>query len=280
LGNISVDTIGKTIKANLAHFSDYSVYTSYKMEDYKTKTDTAVINLYTSEKVRVRTYEEVELDSALTIPMPAFPIEWAVNGNAQPMPQDGLGGFTTRDGYTMSDRDYNAPRRGPKPDTLAISAKLNLGTKGIVYLVRTVVVKDINKMMINGKNYDEVTMVATVVPGTSLMALQGFQMMPNGKWAEINIQIENFTTAPGNYTYNASEKVKIIVDDEFLGTWSSERIKLPSGIKEYTGSLQITVSGSLPHDLFFTGKISGNFFGASGTINNAPAELQFAIRAD
>ena len=278
---VSIDTNARTIKADLAHFSDYSVYTAYKLEDFKTKTDTAVVNMYTTERVRFRAIEEVELDSMLTIPMPAFPIEWAVNGKAQPMPGDNLGGFTSRDGYTMADRDYNAPRRPSKNDTIiAISAKMDLGSKGVLYLVRNVAVKDINKMMINGKNYDEVTMVATVIPGTSFMALQGFQLMPNGKYAQINIEIENFNVAPGTYTYTGSEKVRILADDETIHAWGSERTLIPSGVKEYTGTLEITVTGSLPYDLFFFGKISGTFFGVSGTVGNAPAELKFGIRAD
>jgi hypothetical protein len=110
--------------------------------------------------------------------------------------------------------------------------------------------------------------------------LQGFQLMPNGKYAEINIEIENFNITPGTYTYNASEKVRIIADDETISAWGSERTLVPSGIKEYTGTLEITVTGSLPYDLFFFGKISGTFFGISGTVGNAPAELKFGIRAD
>src|SRR5688572_18000197 len=279
LSNVSIDTNARTIKANLQHFSDYSVYTSIKMEDYKTKTDTAVVHVSTGEKVKFRTWEEVELDSVLTIPMPAFPRQWFVNGKENPSVLEGIGGLTAENGVLVNERDYNAPAREPDPDTIAISAKFDLGSKGVMWLVRTVVIDDINKTMINGKLYEDAFPAAIIVHQAKHLSLGTQMRMPNGKIASVSVSIDGiFDTTEGTFGYNGSEKVTILAQDEFGHSWSSQRTLLPSGIKEYTGRVQISVFGTAPN-IYLIGTITGNLFPSAGTTGNGPVEVVFALAA-
>lgn len=282
LPNITLDKTHKTVTAELNHFSDYSVYTSFRLKDLKTKSDTAVIHMSTTEEVKFDAIEEIELDDSLTLPTLAagYVREWAINGKAHPLPSDNLGSFGGKNGYSNAERDYLAPRREPDPDTVAISAKLDLGSKGALWLVRTVVIDDINKLVINGKLYDKAIPAAVIVPQANHLSFGMQQRMPNGKFANISVSInEIFDVTEGTYSYNASEKVKILAEDEFGHDWSSERTLLPSGTKEYSGRVQISVIGTAPK-IYLIGTVTGSLFGVGNTTNNGPVDVVFAVMAN
>lgn len=277
-GNVSVNKSTKKLTAELLHFSDYSIYTSYALSSPGIESDTAVLHVKTDQPVRFLVTQEVELEDGLSIPMPSLSdiISWSVNGVENPSPLNNIGWIG---GYgnnpAMCFRQYMAPRRAPASPSVTISVKIDLRSMGQLFILRNVLIEDINSFFLNGKTYDNAEPSAIIVDAGGGLLSFGMLAKVGNKTAGVGLSIENFNGTAGTYQFTGSEKVLITAHDEHGGHWASEKTHL--GIITYTGSVEITVSGTAP-DRYLTGKITGTLFGASGTEPSAPINAVFGVR--
>ncbi|HYC28443.1 MAG TPA: hypothetical protein VEB42_06490 [Chitinophagaceae bacterium] len=275
----SLDKNTKTITAPVSRLADYSFYTAFVLRDNKTKTDTAIVHAVTTEEIKFYALWENDLGDGLVAAAPApYTKEWMLNSVVNPPLENKFGYLGGKNGYYPSEVDYFAPRRAPDSDTVAISVKLDLGSKGIMYLVRTIVIDDANKLIINGKLYSDAIPVGIIYEPTGLLSFGSTQQMPNGKIVSATLTIsEIFNATPGTYHFSGSKNVQITAQDELGHEWASEKT-LYNGTKAYTGEAEVTVSGVAPNR-FITGKITGNLFGKGNTQGDAPVEVTFAFNA-
>lgn len=272
VGNSTVDETSRTISASIHHFSDYAFYESFTMKDSKTGSDTAVIKVRPGETIKLNVVfiEEVVMNDSLflPIPMPAsgYVREWSLNGHASPHPDLNLGGLTGQQGYTNAERDYVAPLKAPNPNSIAASAKLDLGRKGILFLIRNIQVIDINKLTLNGKNYDKAQPSAMFLNNGTWLNLGLVETINATKSAGVTVTIEGIASAdPGIYSFSASEKVNILAHDEFGNHWSSKKRNPLTGQISYSGNVEVYVSGNGSARQVFA-RITGSLFGSDGTV--------------
>lgn len=272
IGNSTVNETNRTISASINHFSDYAFYESFTMKDSKTDSDSSVIKVRPGETIKLNVVfiEEISRNDSLflPIPMPAggYVREWALNGQTSPNPGLNLGGLTGQQGYTNAERDYVAPLKAPNPNSIAASAKLDLGRKGILFLVRNIQVIDINKLALNGKNYDKAQPSAMFLNNGSWLNLGLVETITTTKSAGVKVTIEGIASAdPGIYSFSASEKVNILAHDEFGNRWSSKKRNPVTGQISYSGNVEVYVSGNGASRQVFA-RITGSLFGSDGTV--------------
>jgi len=282
--NIQLNTINKTINSEIHHFTDYAFYESFKLVDEKTGSDTAVIKVRPTEEVKLTVYyvKEVTLEDSLAISVPllasGFIKEWTVNGFVTP-PNMNFGGLGGKTGYTQAERDYIAPRRAPSPNSITVSVKLDLGSKGVLFILRNVQVADVNSLNLNGKVYPDATPSAIFLNNNTALNFGIGQLFPNGKSVSVGVDIQDIASpVSGIYSFAASEKVRIVAHDEFGNTWSSEKRDIHTGATTYSGNVEIWVSGSGNSRQLYI-KITGMLFGASSTVNSAPVNTIMDVNA-
>lgn len=275
-GAVTLDKTNKKITAELAHFSDYSIYTSYSLNTNKTTSDTALIHVNTSQEISFFVVQTVELEDGLTIPIPAISeiIFWFVNGIENPPPSNNIGWIGATEGVPphMCFRNYVAPFRAPASPRVTVSVRFNLGGMGQLFILRNVMIDDVNQFSLNGKTYDNAQPSGIIIDD-----LLSFGMLAKvgNKTAGVGLSIENLNSTPGTYQFTGSEDVLITAHDENGGHWASEK-SMNAGII-YTGSIELTISGT-GANRYITGKITGTLFGASGTEASAPINAVFGTR--
>jgi len=286
-GTMLVNLNNRTMTTDILHFSDYAFYESFRLLDSKTDSDTAVIKLRTSEEVKPTAYyiKEVSLDNSnellISVPLLAsgYVREWTVNGQSNPHPDLNFGGIGGKNGYTAAEVDYIASRRAPNPNSITVTVKLDLGSKGLLFLLRNVSITDANVLSLNGKTYNGASPSAIYLNNNTALNFGILQQFPNGKSASVGVDILDIASAvPGVYNFPASEKVKILGHDEFGNQWSSKKVNILTGVATHSGNVEITVSGSGNTRQLFI-KITGMLFGAGATTNSAPVNTVMDVSA-
>ncbi len=286
-GTMQVNLNNRTMTTTISHFSDYAFYESFKMVDAKTDSDTSVLELRTSEEVKLTVYyvKEISLDDAnelvISVPLLAtgYVKEWTVNGQTHPHPDLNFGGLGGKNGYTIAERDYIAPRRAPSPNSITVTVKLDLGSKGVLFLLRNVSITDANILGLNGKIYNGAMPSAIYLNNNTWLNFGILKLFPNGKSASVGVDIEDIaSTVPGVYNFSASEKVKILAHDELNNHWSSSKTNPLTGVTTHSGNIEITVSGSGNSRQLFI-KITGMLFGTGPTTNSAPVNTIIDVSA-
>lgn len=278
-GSVSVNEASKIITASLNHFSDYSIYTDYFLRTDKTSNDNATVHVNTSQEVSFTVVNTVDRGNGL---LPALVAgsevkNWSVNGIDNPSPLLNIGWFGSSGPGSnfLSQRNYVAPFRAPSPATVTVTTKLDLGSLGQLFLLRNVTVDDVNRFNLNGINYDQAVPSAIILEPGNLLSLGMLQTIGN-KSASVGISIQNLNTAPGTYHFTGSPEVLITAHDQFGNRWASEKFDPVAG-KVYTGSIELTISGSAPNR-YVTGTITGTLFGSDGTVNSAPIDAVFGVK--
>jgi len=269
-GNMTVNLQDRTITAEINHFSDWAFYEKFKLIDAKTKSDSAVVNVGVTEEVGFRVlYTFDEVDGWLLPPVPAEANTrgWSINGLEFPNTNHNFGGidFDGNGGNGgLAAIKYIAPRKAPDPNTVTLTARLWLGSKGEMHILRNIKIVDINKMQINGKLYPDAVPSAIFINNGSFLSMGMVALLNQTKHASVSVEIqENAPSLPGTYTFNASEKVRILAGNENGGNWSSQKREL-NGSLTHTGTVEIVVSGTAPNRRV-TAKIKGSLFPLAGT---------------
>jgi hypothetical protein len=284
IGQTQVNLNNRTVSTCIHHFSDYAFYESFKLVDEKTESDTALVKLRPSEEVKLTVYyvQEVELENDRFISVPvlasAYVKEWTVNGMVN-VPDLTFGGLAGKNNYTLAERDYIAPRLAPNPNSITVTVKLDLGSKGVLFLLRNISILDVNSLNLNGKQYDNAMPSAIFLNNATMLNFGINKSFPNGKSAAVGVDIQDIASAvPGIYSYAASDKVKIVTHDELGHAWTSWKTNPQTGITQYSGNVNVTVSGSGPSRQLFI-KVTGTLFGSSGTVGTAGVNTVLDVNA-
>ena len=147
LGTPTIDSAAKTLSISTTHFTDFSMVQGYRLRPLSA---TLKVNQSLALQVVYCYPPPVEPGDDLTplglscnTPAPQsglspllFVNEWSVNGSVG---GNGTVGTVSGNGASAT---YNAPAKNPSPNTVAVSARVNLGTKGKTLVVSNITIGD------------------------------------------------------------------------------------------------------------------------------------------
>lgn len=144
LGTPTVDSVAKTVSISTTHFTDFSLVQGYRLQPLSK-------SLQVNESLALQVafcYPATDSDltplglscdtaaSQSDVAAPFVIGEWSVNGNAG---GNGTVGIVSGDGPSAI---YQAPATKPTPNTVAVSARVNLPARGETLVVSNITITD------------------------------------------------------------------------------------------------------------------------------------------
>jgi hypothetical protein len=147
-GDVTVDTTARTLSVKTTHFSDWTMVAGAQLRppsaSVKTK-GTVMLRARrcytpasdpTAELVQLRLGYDCDVPDEDPVPLPVTTTDWAVNGKA------GGSGSTGTVSGELSQGTFTAPDKKPSPDTVAVSARVDMPGFGKVLVVSNVTITD------------------------------------------------------------------------------------------------------------------------------------------
>jgi len=147
LSTPTVDSVAQTVSVSTTHFTDFSMVQGYRLQPLsktlKVKETLALQVVYCYPPPVAPDDDLTPLGLSCNTPAAqgglaplVFISEWSVNGT---LGGNATAGTVSGNGFSAT---YTAPATKPTPNTVAVSARVNLGTKGKTLVVSNVTITD------------------------------------------------------------------------------------------------------------------------------------------
>jgi hypothetical protein len=273
-GKVTVDKNNKTMTTEIKHFSDYDYFLEIGLVDDKTGGDTALLRLLVREEVGLQIkYLVAADDSSLLVSMPPVALvnQWTVNGVASPPVTSEYGYFKDQPEHLR--KLYVAPEKRKAGDTISVSVELKMGQRGLFYMIRQVVIVDVNQLKINGKSFDDVISAANIINGNLTIVLSNVSS-PTSKPGGISVLIYG-VHGPGVYPFSGTVVAGGV---DGVEQWDSYYVDKNGNNVYGGGGVTITKGGNGEGPL--EGRIEGTLYVKRGQdIKSGPVQASFGVIA-
>jgi hypothetical protein len=284
---VDVDTNARSIATPMPHFSDWTAYELYMIENisFEGKGYVELGGSVEVELIYANTIEPLEVDydgSKLEIEEVKFRVAGgAANGSIM-----AKGGGRSEDKGALYAATFTAPSKSPPSNPVTVVADITLkGRKAKLQAVKQILIgKDYFRGVFSGTSFDWENL-HFIANGKNLV-LAGYNERPS---QSLHVQINNVDLAAPNRTYAYAERADKSAWAEFTdsysgpgGGWISANADCPRGTRVSPGGVTITQISVVNGVEYIQGHLSGTFYmreaGCPAALRSASVQGEFRIK--